>query len=192
MVLTPPPKVNPITVLQTKYEELDNGLRGWLAKHESSLPVVAITSSIKGAAVGGIAGGFMGILFRNNASSVLPPYSCRRLNYQGMVSFQKSQQALRCGPLIQARNFAMMNAINTGMYSVLERIRGKEDVQGSMVAGFCGGVMLSIVSSGMGGPKMATEAVKSGIFYALVQGGVYQLLGGPKFFSQPPVEKKKS
>ncbi|KAI3932052.1 hypothetical protein MKW92_008688 [Papaver armeniacum] len=121
---------------------------------------------MKGAAVGGIAGGFMGILFGNNASSLLPLCS-------GMVSFQQSQQALRCGPLIQARNFAMMNAINTCMYCVLERIRGKEDVQGSMVAGFCGGVMLSIVSSGMGGPKMA-------------------LLGGPKLLSQPPVERKKS
>ncbi|KAI3865077.1 hypothetical protein MKX03_017707 [Papaver bracteatum] len=192
MVLTPPPNVNPITVLQTKYKKLDNGFRGWFNKHESSLPVVAITSAINGAAVGGIAGGFMGIIFRNNASSVFPPYSGRRLNYHGMVSFQQSQQALRCGPLIQARNFAMMNAINTGMYCVLQRIRGKEDVQGSMVAGFCGGVMLSIVSSGMGGSKMATEAVKSGIFYALVHGGLYQILGGPKFFSQPPVEEKKS
>ncbi|KAI3900605.1 hypothetical protein MKW92_014880 [Papaver armeniacum] len=162
-VLTPPPNVNPIiTVLQTKYKELDNGFRGWLNKHESSLPVVAITSAIKGAAVGGIAGGFMGILFRNNAYSLLPPVPC------------------------------LMNAINTCMYCVLERIRGKEDVQGSMVAGFCGGVMLSIVSSGMGGPKMAAEAVKSGIFFALLHGGLYQLLGGPKFLSQPPVEGKKS
>ncbi|XP_026389406.1 kelch-like protein 17 isoform X1 [Papaver somniferum] len=42
-----------------------------------------------------------------------------------------------------------------------------------MVAAFGSGAMFSLVS-GMGGPNMATNAVTSGVFFALVQGGLFQ------------------
>lgn len=38
-------------------------------------------------------------------------------------------QALAGGPLVQARNFAVMTGVNAGISCVLKRIRGKEDVQ---------------------------------------------------------------
>lgn len=38
-------------------------------------------------------------------------------------------KALAGGPLVQARNFAVMTGVNAGITSVLKRIRGKEDVQ---------------------------------------------------------------
>ncbi|KAI3982248.1 hypothetical protein MKX01_026221 [Papaver californicum] len=178
MVLIPPNN-NPITVIQTKYKELEIGFRGWLTKQ--SLPVeaavVTITSSIQGAAIGG----FMGTL-TNDASSVLPTPPAGA-GSQAMASFQQAQ-ALSGGPLVQARNFAVMTGVNAGISCVMKRIRGKEDVQTSMVAAFGSGAMFSLVS-GMGGPNMATNAVTSGIFFALVQGGLFQL--GQKF-SQPPVE----
>uniref|UniRef100_A0A6N2LL10 SAM domain-containing protein n=1 Tax=Salix viminalis TaxID=40686 RepID=A0A6N2LL10_SALVM len=91
-------------------------------------------------------------------------------------------QALAGGPLIQARNFAVMTGTNAGIACVMKRLRGKEDVQSSMVAAFGSGAMFSLVS-GMG--YNATNAITSGLFFALVQGGLFKL--GEKF-SQPPTE----
>jgi hypothetical protein len=44
----------------------------------------------------------------------------------------------------------------------------------SMVAAFGSGAMFSIVS-GMGGPNLAGNAVTSGLFFALVQGGLFKV-----------------
>ena len=43
-----------------------------------------------------------------------------------------------------------------------------------MVAAFGSGAMFSLVS-GMGGPNQAANAVTSGLFFALVQGGLFQV-----------------
>ena len=43
-----------------------------------------------------------------------------------------------------------------------------------MVAAFGSGAMFSLVS-GMGGPNQATNAITSGLFFALVQGGLFQV-----------------
>lgn len=45
-----------------------------------------------------------------------------------------------------------------------------------MVAAFGSGAMFSLVS-GMGGPNLAANAVTSGLFFALVQGGLFQVSG---------------
>ncbi|OVA03071.1 Mitochondrial inner membrane translocase subunit Tim17/Tim22/Tim23/peroxisomal protein PMP24 [Macleaya cordata] len=174
---------NPITQLQTKFKDLENGFRAWLSNQ--SLPVeaavVTATSAVQGAAIGG----FMGTL-TNDSSSVFPtppPTAAAGLNPQAMASL-KQAQALSGGPLVQARNFAVMTGVNAGISCVMKRIRGKEDVQSSMVAAFGSGAMFSLVS-GMGGPNQAANAVTSGLFFALVQGGIFQI--GQKF-SQPPTE----
>jgi len=44
----------------------------------------------------------------------------------------------------------------------------------SMVAAFGSGAMFSLVS-GMGGPNLAANAVTSGVFFALVQGGLFKV-----------------
>ncbi|CDP04965.1 unnamed protein product [Coffea canephora] len=100
-----------------------------------------------------------------------------------MASF-KQAQALSGGPLIQARNFAVMTGVNAGISCVMKRLRGKEDVESSMVAAFGSGAMFSLVS-GMGGTNQAANAVTSGLFFALIQGGLFKL--GQKF-SAPPAE----
>lgn len=173
---------NPITQIQTKFKELEAGFKGWLAKQ--SLPVeaavVTLTSSAQGAAIGG----FMGTLTNDvSASLPTPPPGAAGLNPQAMASLQQAQ-ALAGGPLIQARNFAVMTGVNAGISCVMKRIRGKEDVQTSMVAAFGSGAMFSLVS-GMGGPNPAANVITSGLFFALVQGGLFKL--GEKF-SQPPAE----
>jgi hypothetical protein len=43
-----------------------------------------------------------------------------------------------------------------------------------MAAAFGSGAMFSLVS-GMGGPNQAGNAVTSGLFFALVQGGLFQV-----------------
>ncbi|KAF7830823.1 chloroplastic import inner membrane translocase subunit HP30-2-like [Senna tora] len=171
---------NPIEHLQARFKDLENGFRLWLAKQ--SLPVEAAVVTTTSAAQGAAIGVFMGTL-SPDASSAFPTPPQASLNPQAMASL-KQAQALSGGPLVQARNFAVMTGVNAGIACVLKRIRGKEDVQSSMAAAFGSGVMFSLVS-GMGGPNQATNAVTSGVFFALVQGGLFQL--GQKF-SQPPAE----
>ncbi|XP_071711218.1 chloroplastic import inner membrane translocase subunit HP30-2-like [Rutidosis leptorrhynchoides] len=173
---------NPITQIQTKYKEFENGFKGWLAKQ--SLPVEAAVVTITSAAQGAAMGGLMGTL-TNDAASTFPatPPSGAGLNSQAMASFQQAQ-ALAGGPFVQARNFAVMTGVNAGISCVMKRLRGKEDVQTSMVAAFGSGIMFSLVS-GMGGPNQAANVLSSGVFFALVQGGLYKV--GEKF-SKPPVE----
>ncbi|KAF3685360.1 putative DNA double-strand break repair Rad50 ATPase-like [Capsicum annuum] len=172
---------NPIAQLQNKFKALEAGFKLWLSKQ--SLPVeaavVTATSGLQGAAIGG----FMGTLTQDVSSSMPTPPAGANLNPQAMASFQQAQ-ALAGGPLVQARNFAVMTGVNAGISCVLKRIRGKEDVQSSMAAAFGSGALFSLVS-GMGGPNPVPNALTSGIFFALVQGGLFEL--GRKF-SQPPAE----
>ncbi|XWS61453.1 hypothetical protein CRYUN_Cryun07bG0127100 [Craigia yunnanensis] len=173
------PQQNPLEQLQAKFKEVENGFRAWLAKQ--SLPVEAAVVTTTSAAQGAAIGAFMGTL-TNDVSSSLPTPEAS-LNPQAMASL-KQAQALSGGPLVQARNFAVMTGVNAGISCVMKRLRGKEDVQSSMLAAFGSGAMFSLVS-GVGGPNQAANAVTSGLFFALVQGGLFQL---GKKFSQPPVE----
>ncbi|GMJ14990.1 tRNA import component 2, hypothetical protein 30-2 [Hibiscus trionum] len=173
------PQQNPLEQLQSKFKQVENGFRAWLAKQ--SLPVEAAVVTTTGAAQGAAIGALMGTLSNDVSSSIPTPQAS--MNPQAMASF-KQAQALSGGPLVQARNFAVMTGVNAGISCVMKRLRGKEDVQSSMAAAFGSGAMFSLVS-GMGGPNQAANAVTSGLFFALVQGGLFQL--GQKF-SQPPVE----
>uniref|UniRef100_A0A2N9HR81 SAM domain-containing protein n=1 Tax=Fagus sylvatica TaxID=28930 RepID=A0A2N9HR81_FAGSY len=176
------PQQNPMEQIQARYKELEGGFRAWLAKQ--SLPVEAAVVTITSAAQGAAIGAFMGTLTNDTSSAIpTPPPQAANLNPQAMASF-KQAQALAGGPLVQARNFAVMTGVNAGISCVMKRLRGKEDVQSSMVAAFGSGALFSVVS-GMGGPNQAANAVTSGLFFALVQGGLFQF--GQKF-SQPPAE----
>ncbi|XAR71557.1 hypothetical protein NMG60_11017893 [Bertholletia excelsa] len=171
---------NPVAQLQVKFKELENGFKEWLAKQ--SLPVEAAVVTATSAAQGAAIGAFMGTL-TNDVSSAIPTPPNASLNPQAMASLQQAQ-ALAGGPLVQARNFAVMTGVNAGISCVMKRIRGKEDVQSSMVAAFGSGAMFSLVS-GMGGPNPVANVITSGLFFALIQGGIFKL--GQKF-SQPPTE----
>ncbi|KAL4574715.1 hypothetical protein LXL04_021551 [Taraxacum kok-saghyz] len=175
---------NPFTHIETKYNEIETLVKTWLAKQ--SIPVetaiVTFTSAVQGAAIGGL----MSTFTKDISSAIPPPPSGTSLNPQANTfsSFQQAQ-ALAGGPLIQARNFAVMTGVNAGLSCVLRRLKGKEDVQTSMVAAFGSGVMFSLVS-GMGGPtNQASNVITSGVFFALMQGGIFKV--GEKF-SKPKVE----
>lgn len=171
---------NPIQEIQVKYKELESGFKVWLSKQ--SLPVeaavVTATSSLQGAAIGGLMGSF--------TSDLSLPTAPGATTTSPMASLHQAQ-ALSGGPLIQARNFAVMTGVNAGISCVLKRLRGgKEDVQSSMAAAFGSGAVFTLVSSnGIGGPNLAANALSSGLLFALMQGGLFKL--GEKF-SKPPTE----
>ncbi|XP_068660445.1 chloroplastic import inner membrane translocase subunit HP30-2-like [Aristolochia californica] len=174
-------QTNPIAVVQDKFKEFETNFRAWLAKQ--SMPVEAAIVTATGAAQGAAIGGIMGTFSSDISASMPTPPPQAALNPQAMASF-KQAQALSGGPLVQARNFAVMTGVNAGLSCVMKRIRGAEDIQGSMVAAFGSGAMFSLVS-GMGGPNQVANVISSGLFFALVQGGLFKL--GQKF-SQPPTE----
>ncbi|TYI11569.1 hypothetical protein ES332_A09G215700v1 [Gossypium tomentosum] len=171
---------NPLEQLQAKFKEVENGFKAWLDKQ--SMPVEAAVVTATGAVQGAAIGALMGNLTKDVSSSFPTPPQAS-LNHQAMASL-KQAQALSGAPWVQARNFAVMTGVNAGLACVMKRLRGKEDVQSSMVAAFGSGAMFSLVS-GMGGPNQAANAVTSGLFFALIQGVLFQF--GQKL-SQPPVE----
>ncbi|KAM7268865.1 hypothetical protein ACFE04_011031 [Oxalis oulophora] len=172
---------DPIKQIKLKFKQIEFGFKSWLSKQ--SLPVeaavVTLTAGLQGAAMGAI----MGTITRDVSSSIPTPPSTANLTPQAMASLQQAQ-AMAGGPLVQARNFAVMTGVNAGISAVLKRVRGKEDVQGSMAAAFGSGVMFTLVS-GVGGPNLAQNAISSGLFFALAQGGIFQMA---KKFSQPPAD----
>ncbi|KAH9329027.1 hypothetical protein KI387_001135 [Taxus chinensis] len=171
----------PITHLQTQFKKLDTQFKTWLSKQ--SAPVEVALTTATSALQGGAIGALMGTLTGEISSSMpqQPPVA----NPQAMASL-KQAQAFTGGPLVQARNFAVMTGVNAGITCAMKRLRGGvEDVQTSMVAAFGSGAMFTLVS-GVGGPNMAQNAVTSGLFFALIQGGLFKV--GQKF-SQPPAEE---
>ncbi|KAG0488242.1 hypothetical protein HPP92_006796 [Vanilla planifolia] len=182
VMVMPQPPANPIVQLQARFRDLEVGFRSWLAKQPLAVEAAFVTAT--GAFQGAAIGGLMGTLTSDMASTFpSPPPQATGLSPQAMASL-KQAQAFSGGPLIQARNFAVMTGVNAGISCVMKRIRGVEDVQSSMVAAFGSGAMFSLVS-GLGGPNQAANAVTSGLFFALVQGGLFKL--GQKF-SQPPAD----
>ena len=85
----------------------------------------------------------------------------------------------------QARNFAVMTAVNSGINTFMRRHRGVDDIKNTMVAGFASGACFTLVS-GMGTPASTAvpsnplmSAFSAGVVFALFQGGFYKL--GEKF-----------
>ncbi|KAL2921582.1 Chloroplastic import inner membrane translocase subunit HP30-2 [Bienertia sinuspersici] len=173
---------NPITQIQSKFKELESGVKIWLSKQ--SLPVEAAVVTAGGATQGALIGALMGTLTQDMSSSMPVSPTTPGLDPKTLASMQQAQ-ALSGGPLVQARNFAVMTGVNVGLSCVLKRVKGKEDVWTSMAAAFGSGAMFSLVS-GMGGPNLIPNMVSSGAFFALAQGGIFKL--GEKFSKSQPQE----
>ncbi|KAL6499074.1 hypothetical protein OROHE_026375 [Orobanche hederae] len=94
-------------------------------------------------------------------------------------------QALSGGPLVQIRNYAVLDGVDACVTCVMRRVRGKEDVQTRMTAAFSSGAIFTLVS-GMG----VQNAVAVGLSFALIRGGVFQLR--PKSSQQPHSGQKLS
>ncbi|KAG0576966.1 hypothetical protein M758_5G107900 [Ceratodon purpureus] len=173
---------NPIEMIQLKVKQLDKNVKLWLKKQPAAVEVALVTagSAVQGGAIGALMGTFSGDV--TSAMPTPPP----GLNPEAAASLQQAK-AFAGGPMMQARNFAVMTGVNAGITCAMKRARGgKEDLQTSAVAAFGSGAVFSAVS-GMGGPNVLGNALTTGFFFALVQGGLYQV--GKKFAKTPTEDK---
>ncbi|WVZ85504.1 hypothetical protein U9M48_032427 [Paspalum notatum var. saurae] len=174
---------NPLAEWTDRVRSLEAGLRAWLAKQPTHVEA-AVTTAV-GAVQGAALGGLMGTLAPDAGAGLPVPQPPPGVDPKALASF-KQAQALTGGPLVQARNFAVMTGANAGISCVMRRIRGVEDVQGSMAAAFGSGALFSIVSGmGTGTPNPVVNAVTTGVAFAVFQGGFFMI--GQKF-SQPKSE----
>lgn len=168
---------NPLAEWTDRVRSLEAGVRAWLAKQPTHVEAAVVTAvgAVQGAALGGL----MGTLAPDGGAA-LPVPPPPGTDPKVLASF-KQAQALAGGPLVQARNFAVMTGANAGISCVMRRIRGVEDVQGSMAAAFGSGALFSIVS-GMGTPNPVANAITTGVGFAVFQGGFFMI---SQKFSQP-------
>lgn len=82
------PQKNPIEQLQARFKQSEEGFRTWLSKQSLLVEaaVVMATSSLQGAAIGGIMG-----TITNDVSSTFTPPPQANLNSQAMASLQQAQ-----------------------------------------------------------------------------------------------------
>ncbi|RZC59942.1 hypothetical protein C5167_021701 [Papaver somniferum] len=92
---------------------------------------------------------------------------------------------LSASPMAQARLFAAMGGARASITCIMKRIRGKEDVQARMAAGFGAGVTYKLMLTRMRGPDAAVNAAILGVAGAIVGGCAFQL--GHRV-CEPPVE----
>ncbi|KAG6523557.1 hypothetical protein ZIOFF_013418 [Zingiber officinale] len=146
---------------QVRIKELETGLRAYLAKQLTTVETAIVTAIVTAH------GAFIRALMISHVGHchLHPLYVLKNM------FFLHELQAFAGGPLVQARNFVVMTGTNAGISCVMKRIRGVEDMHSSMVAAFGSGAMFSLVS-GIGGSNQAVNAVTSGLFFALIQGGI--------------------
>jgi hypothetical protein len=159
--------------LQDKTKRLRAEFEHWVAKQPPYMEVAVAT--VLGGGQGALLGAAMGYVAKANpeaGKAFTPPPSGNPEMQQQMQSMQNMQTA---GPLIQARNFAIITGVNAGLSIAVKKWRhGKEDVRNTMIAGFGTGAVFSLVA-GMtpGNPAMA--AFSTGVLFALAQGGIYKV-----------------
>ncbi|PRW33881.1 mitochondrial import inner membrane translocase subunit Tim17 Tim22 Tim23 family isoform B [Chlorella sorokiniana] len=171
--------------ISEKPEQLKQQLNAWTATQPAWVEgaVTGLTGSLQGAFLGVLMGsvGKMNVDAAAASGSPLAP-----------------QMLKMGGPVVQARNFAVMTGVNSGVAAFMKRWRGKEDVQNQLVAAFCSGACFSLVSGGITNapapppgmppaapPNPLMAAFSAGVVFALFQGGFYKL---GEMWSGPKVE----
>ncbi|EFJ32464.1 hypothetical protein SELMODRAFT_85831 [Selaginella moellendorffii] len=167
--------------VQERLGKLDAGFKQWLRQQSAPVEVAIVTAG--GAAQGGAIGGLMGRLTADAAAGAPPMGNQLPQTNPQMMVCNLNFQAFAGGPWAQARNFAVMSGVNSGLTCVMKRLRGGvEDAQTSMVAGFGSGACLSI-ASGIGGENPVASAVTTGLSFGLIQAAMFKVT--QKFY-QPP------
>lgn len=158
-----------ITEFHTKFNELRDGYRNWVPRQSFPVefPVLTTFGVIRGAAYGASVG-----VLTEVAKHAYPQHSL------ALKPFSAS-------PMAQARLFAAMGGARASITCIMKRIRGKEDVQARMAAGFGAGVTYKLMLTRMRGPDAAVNAAILGVAGAIVGGCAFQL--GHRV-CEPPVE----
>ncbi|KAI3838262.1 hypothetical protein MKW92_019733 [Papaver armeniacum] len=114
---------------KTKFKEFGNGYRNWVSKQ--SFPVEATVVTTSGAIHGAAFGGLVGVAAQV-AGHVFPEHS-------------PAIKAFCSAPMSEARIMAAMEGARASVTCIMKRIKGKEDVQTRMAAGFGAGVTLGMI-----------------------------------------------
>ncbi|KAI3921507.1 hypothetical protein MKW98_013441 [Papaver atlanticum] len=151
-----------------KLKELENRYRDWLSKQSFPVEdaVYIASNAIHGAALGAL----LGTLSQVAASHVFPQHSL-------------AIKATVRSPMAEARRFSAGQGIFAGLSCIIRRIRGKDDVQTRMAAGFFCGAMCRLEGKKMGDLHAVANAAILGVLCALLEGGLSKL---DEKFSQPP------
>ncbi|KAI3921502.1 hypothetical protein MKW98_013436 [Papaver atlanticum] len=157
-----------LTEFQMKLKELENGYRDWVSKQ--SFPVEDAVYIASNAIHGAAQGAVLGTLSQVASAHVFPQHSL-------------SIKAIVRSPMAEARRFSSVQGIFAGLSCIIKRIRGKDDVQTRMAAGFLCGVAWRLEGKKMGDPYAVANAAILGVLCALLGGGLFKL---DEKFSQPP------
>lgn len=139
--------------------------------------------TLKGSTQGAVLGGVMGTITKMDPEGIAklmqpPPGASPN---PGLLRMQTQS------PFMQARNFAVMTGVQSGLSLAIKQARGGvEDVRGAMGAAFGSGAAFSLVS-GVATGNPFVGAFNTGVLFALLQGGLYQL--SKKFGDKNPKEK---
>lgn len=104
----------PLEWLKTEPEKIQKKLEAWFKKQP--LPVEVAVLTIGGSFQGAALGALMGTISQNQPKP--PPGSPMAAN-----------PTMMGGPLVQARNFAVLTGVNAGLAAAVKKWRGKDDCQ---------------------------------------------------------------
>eukprot|EP00244_Chara_vulgaris_P001220 TRINITY_DN1191_c0_g1_i1.p1 TRINITY_DN1191_c0_g1~~TRINITY_DN1191_c0_g1_i1.p1 ORF type:complete len:243 (-),score=42.97 TRINITY_DN1191_c0_g1_i1:44-772(-) len=171
-----------VHALQKRIDDLQIGFKSWMSKQPPHVEIALTT--VTSAVQGGLIGGLMGTLTGDVTAAM--PATTAGLSAEAAANMQQ-MKALAGGPVVQARNFAVMTGVNAGISCAMRHARkGKEDVKNSMVAAFGSGAAFSLVS-GVGAQNAVGTALSTGVAFALLQGAFFKI---GQQFTQPPVDDK--
>ncbi|KAL6608076.1 hypothetical protein ACP70R_041139 [Stipagrostis hirtigluma subsp. patula] len=124
----------PLEEWSGRVKAIEAGFRAWIAKQPKHIEAAVATAvgAVQDRALGG-ARSPPTVGRRSPCRTRRPTRTRRPWQPAGHGIVQASPVALAGGPLVQARNFAVMTGANAGISCVMRRIRGGEDIQGSGV-----------------------------------------------------------
>ncbi|XP_071719213.1 uncharacterized protein [Rutidosis leptorrhynchoides] len=169
-------KSQPIEIMvDTKKELISDELQTNNCKQSLTTVDAACTGNIVNEACnGGYIDLFTELLYNKtlNFLSLGPPSTEQ---FARLVEYCPLAESFLAGPSLEhVRNLLVMSGVGATIACISKEIRGKEDVETSIMAGFASGVAISLVT-GMRGPSV----ISVGVLCALVNGGIYKVkMGG--------------
>ncbi|KAL6662273.1 hypothetical protein ACP70R_000132 [Stipagrostis hirtigluma subsp. patula] len=119
----------PLEEWSGRVKAIEAGFRAWIAKQHKHIEAAVATAvgAVQDRALGGARS--PPTVGRRSPCRTRRPTRTRRPWHRS----SKPSDALAGGPLVQARNFAVMTGANAGISCVMRRIRGGEDIQGRVL-----------------------------------------------------------
>ncbi|KAL4446661.1 hypothetical protein ABPG77_007905, partial [Micractinium sp. CCAP 211/92] len=176
--------------VQEKPKQLEASVKAWASKQPAWVEgvVVGLQGSVQGIFLGAV----MGYVGKMNVDAAASS-ECAGCAASVPERPWAPQMLKMGGPLVQARNFAVMTGVNAGVAAFMKRWRGKDDINNQLVSAFFSGSAFSLVSGGISGgappvpgappPNPLMAAFSAGVVFALFNGAFIKLgemWGGPK------------